>query len=179
MSSSIPTATNIDHVGWSVRDLDATVSFCVDVLGGREILRAGPFSDPSGDWMSTQFDVDARASASIALVRLGASQVVEFLQWNTVDREMEWPLNSDVGASHLAIHVRDVGKALRYLEQNGCSACGEPILLQDVPHAGQTILYIRTPVGLTLELVSQPNEALPYESTTDVRLLTPSPEWSN
>ena len=179
MAQSIPTATNVDHIGWSVQDLDATVSFCVEVLGGLEILRAGPFSDPSGDWMSTHFDVDARASASLALVRFGATQVVEFIQWSTTDREVEWPLNSDVGASHLAIHVRDIDQAMKYLEEHGCSACGDPLLLEGVPHAGMTILYVRTPIGLSLELVSRPAHELPYEATTDARLLVPTHEWNN
>ncbi|OKH68961.1 hypothetical protein EB74_32035 [Mycobacterium sp. SWH-M5] len=179
MNKSIPTATNVDHVGWSVPDLDAAVSFCVEVLGGQEILRAGPFSDPSGHWMSTHFDVDARASASLALVRLGATQVVEFIEWSAANREVAWPLNSDVGASHLAIHVGDIDQAMRYLQEHGCSACGDPILLENVPHAGLTILYVRTPVGLLLELVSRPAHDLPYEVTTDARLLVPTQEWNN
>ena len=179
MNRSLPTATNIDHVGWSVQDLDAAVSFSVEVLGGQEILRAGPFSDPSGDWMSTHFDVAARASASLALVRLGATQVVEFIQWNTVNREVAWPLNSDVGASHLAIHVRDIDQAMRYLQEHECSPCGDPILLEGVPHAGLTILYVRTPIGLMLELVSRPAHSLPYEVTTDARLIMPTQEWNN
>lgn len=179
MTQSIPTATNVDHVSWSVQDLDAAVSFCVEVLGGQEILRAGPFSDPSGDWMSTHFDVDARASASLAYVRLGATQVVEFIQWTTTNRKEEWPLNSDVGASHLAIHVGDIDQAIRYLTEHGCSACGGPVLLEGVPHAGVTILYVRTPIGLLLELVSRPAHDLPYESATEARLLKPTQEWSN
>ncbi|MEW5809128.1 MAG: VOC family protein [Actinomycetota bacterium] len=179
MTRSIPTATNVDHIGWSVHDLDAAVSFCVEVLGGQEILRAGPFSDPSGDWMSTHFDVAARASASLALVRLGATQVVELIQWDTANREMAWPLNSDVGASHLAIHVHDIDQAMRYLREHGCSPCGDPILLEEVPHAGLTILYVRTPIGLMLELVSRPAHALPYEVATDARLLMPTHEWNN
>jgi glyoxylase I family protein len=169
----------VDHVGWSVPDLDAAVRFFVDVLGGAEILRAGPFSDPDGEWMSTQFDVDPRASASIALVRLGPSQVVEFLEWRTVDRGEEWPLNSDVGASHLAIRVGDVSAAMDYLAEHGCSACGDPIVLSDVPHAGVTILYVRTPIGISIELVSHPGGSLPYEETTDARLLPAAAAWRN
>lgn len=179
MTQSIPTATNVDHIGWSVQDLDAAVSFCVDVLGGQEILRAGPFSDPSGDWMSTHFDVAARATAVLALVTLGETQVVEFIQWSIANREVAWPLNSDVGASHLAIHVGDIDQAIRYLQAHGCSPCGDPILLEGVPHAGLTILYVRTPIGLLLELVSRPAQDLPYEATTDARLLAPMQEWNN
>lgn len=175
----IPSATNVDHIAWTVRDLDETVRFFVDVLGGEEILRAGPFSDPDGEWMATQFDVDPRATAVAALVRLGSTQVVEFLQWTADSQDLNWPINSDVGATHVAIHVTDVEAALEYLVSHGCSPCGEPIHLAGVPHAGMTILYVRTPIGLYLELVSQPDEPMPYEAETKARLLAPAKEWTN
>jgi catechol 2,3-dioxygenase-like lactoylglutathione lyase family enzyme len=176
----IPTATNVDHIGWTVTDLDAAVAFCVDVLGGAELFRAGPFADPAGDWMARQFDVHPRASAMVAMVRLGATQVVEFLAWETPEEERsEWPRTSDPGATHLAIHVGDVGAAMGYLEAHGCSACGDPVLLTDVPQAGITILYVRTPIGLYLELVSHPGYALSYEEASVARLLPNAPEWRN
>jgi catechol 2,3-dioxygenase-like lactoylglutathione lyase family enzyme len=175
----IPTATNIDHVAWTVTDLDAAVAFCVDVLGGEEIFRAGPFADPSGDWMTRQFDVHPRASTTVAMVRLGATQVVELLAWDSPEPRGEWPRTSDPGATHLAVHVGDVGAALAYLEAHGCVACGDPVLLADVPQAGITILYVRTPIGLYLELVSHPGHPLPYEAESTARLLPTAPEWRN
>lgn len=178
-SRGIPTATNVDHIGWTVTDLDAAVRFCVDVLGGEEILRAGPFSDPAGDWMATQFDVHPRASTTVAMVRMGPTQVIELLAWDTPDRPAGWPRTSDPGATHLAIHVRDVQAAMAYLVEHGCVACGDPVLLSDVPQAGITIWYVRTPIGLYLELVSHPGHALPYEESTVVRLLPNATEWRN
>lgn len=175
----IPTATNVDHIGWTVADLDAAVAFFVDVLGGEEIFRAGPFSDPEGDWMATQFDVHPRASTMLAMVRLGSSQVVELLAWESPDRPGGWPRTSDPGATHLAIHVEDVGAAMAYLKAHGCVACGDPVLLADVPQAGITILYVRTPIGLYLELVSHPGNELPYETSTVARLLPRATEWHN
>lgn len=177
--SRIPTATNIDHVGWTVADLDASVAFVVDVLGGEEIFRAGPFADPDGDWMATQFDVHPRASTNVAMVRLGATQVIELLAWESPDDAGEWPRTSELGATHLSVHVGDIAAALDYLESNGCEACGSPALLSDVPQEGMTIIYVRTPIGLYLELVSHPGHELPYEASTEARLLSRADEWSN
>ena len=175
----IPTATNVDHIGWTVSDLDAAVAFFVDVLGGDEIFRAGPFADPEGDWMATQFDVAPRASTNLSMIRLGSTQVIELLEWQTPEIPQPWPRTSDLGATHLSFQVRDVGVAMAYLAEHGCVACGDPIPLEDVPQAGITILFVKSPIGLYLELVSHPGTELPYEKTTSARLLPRATEWSN
>jgi catechol 2,3-dioxygenase-like lactoylglutathione lyase family enzyme len=175
----IPTATNVDHVGWTVNDLDEAVAFCVDVLGGEQVFRAGPFADPEGDYIATHFDVHPRAAANIAMVRLGPTQVVELLEWESPDRRDAWPRTSDAGASHIGIHVRDVDVAKAYLAEHGCVACGDPMLLADVPNAGTRLQFLRTPIGLYLELVSHPDRPFPYESQTEARLLPNAPGWRN
>lgn len=178
-AAGIPTATNVDHVAWTVPDLDTAVRFFVDVLGGEELFRAGPFVDPSGNWMSDQFDVPARASGVLAMVRLGATQVIELLQWDSADDDTQWPGNADSGATHIAIQVGDIAAAGDYLRLHGCTPCGDPILLEDVPHAGLTIQYVRTPISLYLELVSRPDTRLPYEANSVGRLLPPASAWTN
>lgn len=175
----IPSATNVDHVGWTVSDLDSAVAFFVNVLGGDEIFRAGPFADPDGDWMAKQFDVAARASTNLSMIRLGPTQVIELLEWATPEQPQPWPRTSDLGATHLSFQVRDVAAAMAYLESHGCIACGDPILLADVPQAGVTILFVKSPIGLYLELVSHPGTELPYEQTTSARLLPRASEWRN
>lgn len=177
--AGVPTATNVDHVAWTVPDLDAAVTFFVDVLGGVELFRAGPFSDPYGNWMSGHFDVPDRASAVLAMVRVGPTQVVELLQWSGQDQNQTWPRNHDLGATHIALQVGDIAAARDYLIKHGCTPCGDPVLLEGVPHAGITILYMRTPINLYVELVNQPNEPLPYESSTSARLLRPAAGWIN
>lgn len=178
-TTGIPTATNVDHVAWTVPDLDAAVRFFVEVLGGEELFRAGPFSDPAGSWMSDQFDVPARASGVLAMVRLGPSQVVELLEWDTAEQNRAWPHNHDLGATHIAIQVEDIAAAGDYLRSHGCTPCAEPVHLENTPHAGITIQYVRTPIGLYLELVNTPSTSLPYEATSAARLLTPASAWTN
>jgi glyoxylase I family protein len=176
---AIPTATNVDHVGWTVPDLEAGVDFLVNVLGGEEIFRAGPFSDPSGEWMTDHFAVHPRASTRVVMVRLGSTQVVELLAWDSPDGPGVWPMPSALGATHLAISVGDIGAAMEYLEGHGCVAYGGPLLLEGVPQAGVTILQMQTPIGLWLELFSYPDQELPYERSTAVRLLPRAEEWCN
>jgi hypothetical protein len=105
--------------------------------------------------------------------------VIELLAWESPDDAGYWPRTSELGATHLSVQVGDVGAALDYLERNGCEACGTPALLSDVPQEGMTIIYVRTPIGLYLELVSHPGHELPYEASTEARLLPRASEWSN
>ena len=178
-NTGIPTATNVDHVAWTVPDLDDAVRFFVEVLGGEELFRAGPFNDPTGNWMNDQFDVPARASGILAMVRLGPTQVIELLEWDTVDQNTVWPRNDHVGATHIAIQVADIAAASDYLRSHGCTPCGDRVHLENMPHAGITIQYVRTPISLYLELVNTPGTSLPYEATSTARLLTPAPAWTN
>jgi hypothetical protein len=128
--------------------------------------------------MSDHFDVEPRASGTLALLRLGPTQVVELLQWTAAGQQTDWPLNSDVGATHIAFRVGDLDAALAYLASHGCTPCGDPVLLEDVPHAGLTIIYVRTPIDLYLELVVPPAQPMPYEATTSARLLPASASWA-
>jgi hypothetical protein len=68
---------------------------------------------------------------------------------------------------------------MEYLEGHGCVAYGGPLLLEGVPQAGVTILQMQTPIGLWLELFSYPDQELPYERSTAVRLLPRAEEWCN
>ena len=179
VTRGIPTATNVDHVGWTVPNLASAAAFFIDVLGGEEIFRAGPFADPAGGWMAEHFAVHARAAANVIMIRVGATQVVELLEWESPDGSSDWPAPSALGATHLAIRVGDVAKAAEYLKAHGCVTYGDPVLLEGVPQAGVTILQVQTPIGLWLELFSYPDHELPYEKSASARLLPGAPKWRN
>jgi catechol 2,3-dioxygenase-like lactoylglutathione lyase family enzyme len=49
---AVPTLTNLDHVCITVPDLRQAVDFFVDVLGGGEVLVAGPYQDDETDWVA-------------------------------------------------------------------------------------------------------------------------------
>jgi catechol 2,3-dioxygenase-like lactoylglutathione lyase family enzyme len=177
-SRGIPTARNVEHVAFSVPDLDTAVGFFVDVLGADELYRVGPFSDPAGDWMEVQLGVHPRASCEVAHLRLGPNLNLELFSWQAPDQRSEGPRPSDVGAGHIAFFVDDMDAAAAYLaEQPGVRLQGDAQTIDDGPSAGYRWQSFLAPWGLQLEIMSRPPN-LPYEASTDARFYGPAAAWN-
>lgn len=176
----IPTARCVDHVGYTVPDLDQAVDFFTRVLGGRVVFYAGPFADPDGDWMRTNLEVDRRASLRFAMVRLGADTNVELFQYQVENQSTVPPRNSDVGGRHIAIYVDDIDVAVAYLRGfDDVTVLGEPTLnLSPSPNAGSRFVYFRAPWGMYFELFSAP-DGMAYETQTHDRLKPTPARWTN
>jgi catechol 2,3-dioxygenase-like lactoylglutathione lyase family enzyme len=173
----IPTARNVEHVAFTVPDLDAAIAFFVDVLGGEELYRLGPFEDPDGDWMQTQLEVHPRASCHVAHLRLGPSLNLELFSWDAPDQVTTHPKATDYGAAHLAFFVDDIAAAAEYLAgQPGVRVLGEIQAIEEGPSAGYRWLAFKSPWGLPLEVISRPPE-LPYEQSTQARFFGPASSW--
>lgn len=122
----IPTARNVDHVAYTVPDLEEAITFFVDVLGCELLYRAGPFEDEGGDWMRTHLSAHPGATLSLAALRCGPNTNIELLEFEVLEQRARPPKNSDVGASHLAFYVDDLEAAIAYPEeQPGVEVLGE------------------------------------------------------
>ncbi len=66
----LPGAQCVDHVAFTVQNLDAAIAFGRDALGADLIYRLPPLAHED-DWMRRKLDVHPRAIAEIALLRLG------------------------------------------------------------------------------------------------------------
>lgn len=173
----VPGATNVDHIAYTVPDLDQAVTFFTDVLGAELIYREGPVHDPHGEMMNRQLGVHPRARALIAMLRLGPVTNLELFEYEAPDQIRGLPANSDWGGHHLAIHVTDIDAAAHYLsEQPGIQLLGSTQTIPDGPIAGNRWIYFRTPWGMQMELV-QTSPGRPYESTTRARRYGPAPSW--
>ena len=178
LARCIPTATNVDHIAYTVPSLEAAVAFFVDVLGARLLYRDGPIAHDQ-NWMSDQLNVHPRAVASVAMLRLGPVTNLELLEYSSPDQRREMPRNSDYGGHHLAVHVSDINAAIAYLRsQPGVEVLGEPQVIQRGPIAGSRWVYFLTPWGMQLELTSPP-DSLPYEATTRHRRFGPCSNWED
>ena len=157
--SDKPVFVGVDHVSWTVPDLDAAVRFYVDVFGAAEVYRMGPIDaadiplDEHGrDWMQTHVNVPG-ACLSIAMLKLAPNLNFELFQYDKpADRSSALPRNCDRGGHHIAIKVDDVDKAARYLKANGCTVL-ETIVMEQGPLAGKKNVYFLDPWGHQLELV--------------------------
>jgi catechol 2,3-dioxygenase-like lactoylglutathione lyase family enzyme len=149
----IPSVRSVDHVAYTVPDLDEAVDFFVRYLGGELVFRDGPFA---GDYMRTKLNVDPAASCTLAMVRLGLTLNLELFEYDAPERALSLPRNSDIGGSHLGLYVDDVDQAWEYLStvpgvtlQEGPNG-----VLDTSPVRGQRWFYFQTPWGMQMEITS-------------------------
>jgi len=169
----LPGLRGVEHVGFTVPDLEQATRFLVDVLGCDQFYDLGPFRFDEGDWMTRQLGVHPRAEMrKLRFFRCGHGPNFEVFEYDAPDCISVQPKNSDVGGHHLAFYVDDFDAALEWLRDNGVEIMGEPVARDKGPSAGQTWVYFRAPWGMQFELLSFPN-GKGYEKETDRRLWTP------
>jgi catechol 2,3-dioxygenase-like lactoylglutathione lyase family enzyme len=169
----LPGLRGMDHVGFTVPNLEQAVRFFVEVLGCERFYDLGPFSS-QGDWMATHLNVHPRAvMRKLTFLRCGHGSNFEIFEYEAPDQRREQPRNSDIGGHHLAFYVDDLDAALAHLRARGITILGQPTVRTEGPSAGQSWVYFLTPWGMQCELVSYPGGKA-YEKDTDRRLWHPA-----
>lgn len=174
----VPGATNVDHIGLTVPDLDAATRFFVDVLGAERVytFEAGPgTSSPKS--ISERFGVPAGAHLKGAFFRFGPNINLELLQYAATPQRHGAPLVSDEYAPHIALFVTDMAAAGRYLQAHGCTLLPGPVTAEGGANEGQVNRYTRSDIGLTIELIYRPPQQ-PYQNDTGARLYGPAAGWN-
>lgn len=152
---SLPGLRGLDHIGFTVPDLDAASGWLVDVLGCEFMYSLGPFSS-GDDWMSKHLGVDPRAvMRELRFFRCGGQAVFEVFQYEAPSQRVTVPRNSDVGGHHVALYVEDLDAAVGHLRSRGVAVLGDPTRSQG-PSEGQRWTYFLAPWGMQFELVSYP-----------------------
>ena len=172
MQNGIPGMRGIDHIGFTVPDLDEAEAFLVGVLGAVPVYTL-PGKRADDDWMQVQIGVDPRTEIrEIRFYRLGNGSNLEVFQYDAADGQAPQPRNSDIGGHHLALYVDDMDAAIEYLRANDIEIMGEPIASANSA-MGQRWLYFRSPWGMQFELVSYPGGKA-YEKDATVLLWHPA-----
>jgi len=172
--SGLPGLRGVEHIGFTVPDLEEETRFFIEVIGCEFFYSLGPIADDSGDWMVHHLNVPARSRVrELRFFRCGFGPNFEIFEYDGEDRNETPPRNCDVGGHHLAFYVDDFDRALAYLRSQGLRILGEPTVRDAGPSAGQTWVYFLTPWGMQLELVSFPG-GKGYESTSSRRLWHPA-----
>ena len=154
---AIPGLTRLDHVGFTVPDLEAAHSWLVDVLGCEYMYRLGPFASDDSDWMREHMNVHPRTvMRELRFYRCGGQAVFEVFQYEAPEQGTEVPRNSDVGGHHVALYVEDLDTAVAYLREQGVAVLGEPTTSRSASE-GQRWVYFLSPWGMQFELVSYPH----------------------
>jgi catechol 2,3-dioxygenase-like lactoylglutathione lyase family enzyme len=152
----LPGLRRVDHIGFTVPDLEEATRFLVDVLGCEYLYSQGPFSS-DGDWMTEHLNVDPRAVIrENRFFRCGGDTLFEVFDYEAPDRHPLPPRNSDVGGHHVALYVDDLDAAVGYLRDSGVQVLDGPTAGKG-PGEGNRWIYFLAPWGMQFELVSYPN----------------------
>jgi catechol 2,3-dioxygenase-like lactoylglutathione lyase family enzyme len=173
VQTKVPGLLGIDHIGFTVPNVTEAARWFENVLGFTNPLTWGPFSDPTGDLMRQLLDVNPRAVIEqVRMLRGGAGPNVELFQYSAPDQDHTFPLNSDYGGHHIAFYVRDIAKAVKYMESKHVKKLLGPFSITAGPADGQTINYFHPPFGTYVEFISYPH-GMAYEKTAPVPLWNP------
>ncbi|MDA5194215.1 VOC family protein [Govanella unica] len=150
----------VDHVSWTVADIDAVSSFYQQAFGARELYRLGPIDakdlppGPGGqDWMAEHVNVPG-GCLTLAMLELAPNLNFELFQYHKpTDATRTPPRNSDVGGHHIALRVKDADAVAAHLESHGCKLMPGTIEMTEGPCAGVKNRYLCDPFGNQLELV--------------------------
>ena len=154
--SGLPGLAGVEHVGFTVPDLDAAVRFFVQVIGCTKVYEIGPFQ-AADDWMQRQLGVHPRAVLrKLAMLRCHNGPNFEIFEYEVDGQVLVPPTNSDVGGHHLAFYVQDITAAVAYLKARDVNVQGDVVTMQDGPTEGLSWVYFLSPWGMQLELVSAP-----------------------
>ena len=161
-SMRIPGVQHVDHVAFTVPDLDDAVRFFVQGFGAEELYRSE--RGPDAEFMPRNFAVPSDASLRLAMLRMPPNLNLELFEWSGSDRRTEHPRHSDAGGHHLCFSVADVDAAIDALGQwPGVRVLGDrKEVAGDSPRvAGNRWTYFLTPWGLLVELVDRSRVADP------------------
>lgn len=168
---ALPGLTRLDHVGFTVPDLEHAHRWLVDVLGCEYMYSLGPFQ-ADDDWMHEHLNVHPRAvMRQLRFYRCGGQAVFEVFQYEAPDQRADNPRNSDVGGHHVALYVEDLDAAIDYLRARDVAVLGSPTASRGASE-GQRWIYFLAPWGMQFELVSYPqgkafdHDPTPFQGVT-------------
>ena len=146
----------MDHIGFTVPDLDVAHRWLVDVIGCEYLYTLGPYQHDDSDWMREHLNVHPRAvMRRLHFYRCGTQAIFEVFQYEAPEQNPVMPRNSDIGGHHVALYVDDLDQAVAYLVDRGVTVLGTPTASSG-PSEGQRWVYFTSPWGMQWELVSYP-----------------------
>jgi len=166
-----PTFTvGMDHVGFTVPDMDQALDFFVNIMGFKVITEIGPLNFDAA-WKKRYHIRQNAELEKIVMIRAGVGSSIELFQYKSPDRDTNRPLGDDVGWYHLGFYTDDIYGSVAYLKSKGIEIMNDPITVAEgAPNTGETWVYVRTPWGMLIELVNYP-DGKAYEKQNPPQIL--------
>ena len=126
----MPGFYGMEHVGFTVPDINEACEFFERVLGAETLYTAATdFRHDDDDWMQAHLHVHPRA-------------VIKEFRYLRVGNGTNFE--------------DDIDAAIAFLKESGVEVLGEPTAYTEGPNLGLTWCYFMAPWGLQLEIVSAP-----------------------
>jgi len=145
--------TGFFHSGVTVSDMDESLRFYRDVLG-LEVISDGWTGGPSA---ARVWGIEPGKVRIVFLRVPGSDTVLEFFDFQTIERHPASARPCDYGAGHMCLYVDDAESLhARAVERGYRSRGGEVVEIERGPHAGAKAVYLVDPDGYHVELYELP-----------------------
>lgn len=147
----------LHHVGVTVADLDRAAAFWEALLGTRardRRLLDGPLVGTMVGYPGVRIDS--------CWLDLPGGTALELLQYQDREEAAYDPGTAHPGNVHVCLEVTDMAAAHRHAVACGASPVStEPIEVAAGPRAGTRLAYLRSPDGVTIEMVEPASAGAP------------------
>jgi len=141
------------HTGFTVVDLERSLSFWRDTLGFEMAMRASLSGEPL-----EQITGVRDGAIDFAILNIPGGHQLELVQYRAPPERRHVRLRpSDVGSVHLSVFVSDMQAVIRAAAAAGWHAAGTPQTMRNGPATGATFEYLTDPDGTILELIQRPS----------------------
>lgn len=154
------TPRGIDHVGLTVRDVNAAADFLERAVDARPIYDVLPEGDKPMAGRETEIELGLPSGAEIVhmrLMRIGNGPTLELFQFRDTQQQHAAALD-DFGWTHVALYVDDIQKAAARFEAEGGHLLSPPHSLAGIEAGAKNYgVYGRAPWGGLIELIAYPS----------------------
>ena len=146
---SLPLVIGYRHTGIIVKDMEESLHFYKDILGLKVIQ---DFSDNS-EYINK---ITGITNADVHMIKLkaGDGTVLEILEYRNHPTELIDQPIYNVGASHIALQVKNAAKAYEILKEKGIKIISEPVLSSEKI---AKVFFCFDPNNVRIELVEMLN----------------------
>lgn len=137
----------VNHMSFTVSDLDQAVRFYHEVLG----LEVASVAERSPEFSEKATGVRG-AHLRIAYLK-SRNGAIELIQYLAPPGEKRVGQRCDVGSSHVCFNVEDFSAMVQRLYEHRVKLVHPPLEIPAGPNKGKRMLYFEDPDGNTLEFI--------------------------
>ncbi len=140
--------TDINHVSFTVSNLDTSVKYYRDVLG----LKVIDISERSSSFASKATGIPG-ARLKIAYLSVNNCSV-ELIQYLSPKGKKIDTSTCNIGSAHLCFNVDKIKELVKRIKEDGGKIISEPLKIPGGPNKGKLMFYAEDPDSNTLEFIS-------------------------